>query len=116
MPGLLSLITVSRFRRSPRDARRTQPESIRVSSELYTIKARIGGGFNPDCITISARRDNSLAVVADRWDLETSCRHEWLWSFGRDADMRSVKARYDAGILRVKIRRIPGLKPGIPFN
>ncbi|KAG8695035.1 hypothetical protein FRC08_008108 [Ceratobasidium sp. 394] len=113
MPNLLSLITVSQFRRSPRDARRTQPESIRVSSKRYTVKARIGGGFDPDCITISAKKDNSLAVVADRWELETNCRHEWLWIFGKDADMRSVEARYDAGVLQVNVRRIPGVKPDV---
>ncbi|KAG9077635.1 hypothetical protein FS749_010456 [Ceratobasidium sp. UAMH 11750] len=116
MPSLLSLITISRFCRSPRDAPQTHSESIQVSSKHYTIKARIGGGFDPDCITISAKKDNTLAVVADRWELESNCRHEWLWNFGKDADMRNVKAHYHAGILRVNIRRIPGLKPDSPFN
>ncbi|QRW03696.1 hypothetical protein RhiLY_02695 [Ceratobasidium sp. AG-Ba] len=86
---------------------RTHPD-IQVSPTAYSMVAHIGTGFSPECITISAMKGNSLVIVADRWDMEKDCRYEWLWRFDRDADMSSVYANYDAGVLRVTVKRIPG--------
>ncbi|KDN35756.1 hypothetical protein RSAG8_11318, partial [Rhizoctonia solani AG-8 WAC10335] len=90
--------------RSPTEDQRTQPD-IQVSSSAYSMK----GG-------------NALVIVADRWDMEKDCeywavverRYEWVWRFNRDADMSSVHANYDSGVLRVTVRRIPGYRLG-PF-
>lgn len=95
--------------RSPTEDQRTQPD-IQVSPTAYSMVAHIGGGFHPECITISAMKGNSLVIVADRWDMEKDCRYEWLWRFDRDADMSSVHANYDAGVLKVTVRRIPGYR------
>ncbi|CAE7052259.1 unnamed protein product [Rhizoctonia solani] len=99
--------------RSPTEDQRAQPD-IQVSSSAYSMVAHIGRGFHPECITISAKRGNALVIVADRWDMEKDCRYEWLWRFDRDADMSSVHANYDAGVLRVTVRRIPSYRFG-PF-
>jgi HSP20 family molecular chaperone IbpA len=56
-------------------------------------------------------------VRRDRW-LNTEPnpvrlgRYEWLWRFDRDADMSSVHANYEDGVLRVTVRRIPGYRLG----
>ncbi|QRV89483.1 hypothetical protein RhiJN_17501 [Ceratobasidium sp. AG-Ba] len=100
-------IVAIRGSRSPTEDQRTHPD-IQVSPTAYSMVAHIGTGFSPECITISAMKGNSLVIVADRWDMEKDCRYEWLWRFDRDADMSSVYANYDAGVLRVTVKRIPG--------
>lgn len=97
--------------RSPTEDQRTHPD-IQVSPTAYSMVAHIGGGFHPECITISAMKGNALVIVADRWDMEKDCRYEWLWRFDRDADMSSVHANYEAGVLKVTVRRIPGFRLG----
>ena len=104
-------IVAIRGSRSPTEDQRTQPD-IHVSPTAYSMVAHIGSGFHPECITISAMKGNSLVIVADRWDMEKDCRYEWLWRFDRDADMSSVHANYDAGVLRVTVSRIPGYRLG----
>jgi len=104
------LVTI-RGSRSPTEDQRAQPD-IQVSPTAYSMVAHIGSGFHPECITISAMKGNVLVIVADRWDMEKDCRYEWLWRFDRDADMSSVHANYDAGVLRVTVRRIPGYRLG----
>ncbi|CAE6459688.1 unnamed protein product [Rhizoctonia solani] len=97
--------------RSPTEDQRAQPD-IQVSQSAYSLVADIGRGFSPECITISAKKGNALVIVADRWDMEKDCRYEWVWRFDRDADMSSVHANYDSGVLRVTVRRIPGYRLG----
>ncbi|KAJ1307229.1 hypothetical protein OPQ81_001343 [Rhizoctonia solani] len=97
--------------RSPTEDQRAQPD-IQVSSSAYSMVAHIGKGFHPECITISAKKGNALVIVADRWDMEKDCRYEWVWRFDRDADMSSVHANYDSGVLRVTVKRIPGYRIG----
>ncbi|QRW17657.1 hypothetical protein RhiXN_02581 [Rhizoctonia solani] len=97
--------------RSPTEDQRAQPD-IQVSPSAYSLVAHIGRGFHPECITISAKKGNALVIVADRWDMEKDCRYEWVWRFDRDADMSSVHANYDSGVLRVTVKRIPGYRLG----
>ncbi|CAE6427657.1 unnamed protein product [Rhizoctonia solani] len=97
--------------RSPTEDQRAQPD-IQVSPSAYSLVADIGRGFHPECITISAKKGNALVIVADRWDMEKDCRYEWVWRFDRDADMSSVHANYDSGVLRVTVKRIPGYRLG----
>ncbi|THH10270.1 hypothetical protein EW145_g1431 [Phellinidium pouzarii] len=72
----------------------------------YTLAAAIGPGFDSNCITIAARKGNILDIVADRWDLEKDCHHEWQVQFDRDADMSSVHAGYSNGVLTVTVKRL----------
>ncbi|KAH7342069.1 hypothetical protein B0J17DRAFT_286903 [Rhizoctonia solani] len=108
-PGL-PIVSI-RGSRSPTEDQRAQPD-IQVSQSAYSLVADIGRGFSPECITISAKKGNALVIVADRWDMEKDCRYEWVWRFDRDADMSSVHANYDSGVLRVTVRRIPGYRLG----
>lgn len=39
----------------------------------YILTAPLGHGFSADCITITARKENVIVVVADRWDQEQDC-------------------------------------------
>ncbi|CAE6450487.1 hypothetical protein RSOLAG22IIIB_01849 [Rhizoctonia solani] len=98
-------IVAIRGSRSPTEDQRAQPD-IQVSPSAYSLVAHIGRGFHPECITISAMKGNALVIVADRWDMEKDCRYEWVWRFDRDADMSSVHANFDSGVLRVTVRRI----------
>ncbi|KAG8748167.1 hypothetical protein FRC10_008900 [Ceratobasidium sp. 414] len=75
-------IVAIRGSRSPTEDQRTQPD-IHVSPTAYSMVAHIGGGFHPECITISAMKGNSLVIVADRWDMEKDC--EWDRSLGANA-------------------------------
>lgn len=65
--------------RSPTEDQRTQPD-IQVSPTAYSMVAHIGGGFHPECITISAMKGNSLVIVADRWDMEKDCKYPKGWT------------------------------------
>ncbi|KAG8703567.1 hypothetical protein FRC08_002760 [Ceratobasidium sp. 394] len=98
-------IVAIRGSRSPTEDQRAQPD-IHVSPDAYSMVAHIGTGFDPECITISAMKGNTLVIVADRWDMEKDCRYEWLWRFDRDANMSSVHAHYEGGVLRVTVGRI----------
>ncbi|CAE6478597.1 unnamed protein product [Rhizoctonia solani] len=104
-------IVTIRGSRSPTEDQRAQPD-IQVSPSAYSLVAHIGRGFHPECITISAKKGNALVIVADRWDMEKDCRYEWVWRFDRDADMSSVHASFDSGVLRVTVRRIPSYRLG----
>ncbi|CAE6485014.1 unnamed protein product [Rhizoctonia solani] len=110
-PSNPDAIVAIRGSRSPTEDQRAHPD-IQVSPSAYSMVAHIGRGFHPECITISAKKGNALVIVADRWDMEKDCRYEWVWRFDRDADMSSVHANYDSGVLRVTVRRIPGYRLG----
>lgn len=104
------VVTV-RGSRSPTESQRVQPD-VQVSPSAYSLIAQLGNGFHPECITISAKKGNALVIVADQWDAEQDCRHEWVWQFDRDADMSSVHANFSSGVLRVTVKRIPGYRLG----
>lgn len=106
----IPIVTI-RGSRSPTEDQRVQPE-VQVSPTTYSLVAHLGCGFHPECITISAKKGNALVIVADRWDMEKDCRYEWLWQFDRDADMSSVHAGFESGVLRVTVKRIPGYRLG----
>ncbi|KAI5124322.1 hypothetical protein M0805_008929 [Coniferiporia weirii] len=80
----------------------------------YILAAAIGPGFDSNCITIAARKGNILDIVADRWDLEKDCHHEWQVQFDRDADMGGIHASYTNGVLTVTVKRLNYSSPRPP--
>jgi len=68
--------------------------------------APLGHGFSADSITIAARKENVIVIVADRWDQEQDCHHEWQVQFGRDGDMSSIHANFDNGLLKITVKRL----------
>lgn len=39
----------------------------------YILMAPLGDGFSADSITVAARKENILVIIADRWDQEQDC-------------------------------------------
>ncbi|KIJ37718.1 hypothetical protein M422DRAFT_177679 [Sphaerobolus stellatus SS14] len=78
--------------------------SIESTSSQYVLSAPLGPGFSADSITIAARKENVLVIIADRWDQEDG-HHEWQVQFGRDGDMSSIHANFENGVLRITVRR-----------
>ncbi|EJD05724.1 uncharacterized protein FOMMEDRAFT_139085 [Fomitiporia mediterranea MF3/22] len=94
------------------------PMRLENTTSAYILSATIGPGFDSSCITISMRKNNILNIVADRWDLEKGCHHEWQVQFDRHADMSGVHANYTNGVLTVTVKRLnhsagrpPQMKP-----
>jgi len=101
-----------------RNARGQAPQqsakmSITSTPSEHILSASIGPGFDSNCITIAARKGNNLDIVADRWDCEQDCHHEWKVNFDRDADMSGIKAEYTNGVLTVTVKRLnyPSTRP-----
>jgi hypothetical protein len=40
----------------------------------YVLMAPLGPGFSADSITIAARKENIIVIIADRWDQEQDCK------------------------------------------
>ena len=59
-------------RRSPPPHHRP-PLRTTLSSEAEHVLSVCLPGFSPEMVTISARKDNKLAVVADLWHAENNC-------------------------------------------
>ncbi|KAG8899044.1 hypothetical protein FRB99_006961 [Tulasnella sp. 403] len=78
---------------------------IETSRTSHTLLAPLGDKFSSDCITIAAKKNNTLQIMADRWDQEKDCHFEWLVTLDKDADMSNVTANFTAGLLRVTVRR-----------
>jgi len=72
----------------------------------YVLMAPLGPGFSADSITIAARKENVIVIVADRWDQEQDCHHEWQVQFGRDGDMSNIHAGFDNGMLKITVKRL----------
>ncbi|KZS99172.1 hypothetical protein SISNIDRAFT_545982 [Sistotremastrum niveocremeum HHB9708] len=81
--------------------------SVNATPTQHVLLAPLGPGFTIESITISAKRGNILAIVAERFDMEADCHYEWQVQFDRDADMGQIHANLDRGMLTVSVRRIP---------
>lgn len=98
---------------------------IETSKTSHTLLAPLGDKFTSDSITIAAKKNNILQIMADRWDQEKDCESpflngtncfllrcicqpghvEWLVTLDRDADMSNVSAQFSDGLLRVTVKR-----------
>ena len=47
--------------------------TIDSTPHQYILTAPLGHGFSADSITIAARKENVIVIVADRWDQEQDC-------------------------------------------
>lgn len=48
--------------------------TIDSTPHQYILMAPLGPGFSADSITIAARKENVIMIVADRWDQEQDCK------------------------------------------
>ncbi|GJJ11990.1 hypothetical protein Clacol_006228 [Clathrus columnatus] len=85
--------------------------SIDSTPSHYVLMAPLGHGFSADSITIAARKENTLVIIADRWDQEQDCHNEWQVQFGRDSDMSNIHANFDDGILKITVKRFTPTHP-----
>jgi len=81
---------------------------IETDNMSHTLLAPLGDKFTSDSITIAAKKNNVLQIMADRWDQEKDCHVEWLVTLDRDADMSKVSAYFSDGLLRVTVKRRVG--------
>ncbi|KAG8933755.1 hypothetical protein FRC01_007222 [Tulasnella sp. 417] len=86
---------------TPSQLRRQSPQAeikmeIETSPSSHTLLAPLGSKFTSDAITIAAKKNNVLQIMADRWDQEKDYR---------DADMSRITAAFTDGLLRVTVRR-----------
>lgn len=56
--------------RTPRESQVEVQLHVVVKPGSFTLLASLGVNFTANCITISLRRDKTLWIMADRWDLE----------------------------------------------
>lgn len=59
-------------RRSPPPGHRPVLRTIRSTEEEHVLSVHLPG-FTPEMVTVSARKDDRLAVVADLWHAEANC-------------------------------------------
>lgn len=59
-------------RRSPSPDSKSVLRVAPANEEFYVLTAYLPG-YSPDMVTVSARRDGKLAVVADLWSAESDC-------------------------------------------
>ncbi|KZP17718.1 hypothetical protein FIBSPDRAFT_830296 [Athelia psychrophila] len=57
----------------------------------YTLNAQLPIDIQPEMITVSAKKGDRIAVVADVWHMETDCHYEWQIQFPHDINMNSVR-------------------------
>lgn len=124
-PPMFPLITTSSsniLRNKSGSRTPTVTMTIESTSSHYTLVAPLGAGYTADGITIAARKENVLMIIADRWD-EEDCKvsfvtlllpplitypahHEWQVHFGRDGDMSGIHASFENGMLRITVKRL----------
>ncbi|KAG8932172.1 hypothetical protein FRC02_001589 [Tulasnella sp. 418] len=78
---------------------------IESDKTSHTLLAPLGENFTSDGITIAAKRNNVLLIIADRWDQEKDSHIEWEVTLDRDADMSNVQAQFTHGLLKVTVQR-----------
>ena len=59
-------------RRSPPPGNRPVLRTVRSTDEEYVLSVHLPG-FTPEMVTVSARKEDRLAVVADLWHVEANC-------------------------------------------
>ncbi|KAG8981871.1 hypothetical protein FRC05_000013 [Tulasnella sp. 425] len=64
---------------TPSQLRRQSPQAeikmeIETSPTSHTLLAPLGSKFTSDAITIAAKKNNVLQIMADRWDQEKDCK------------------------------------------
>lgn len=79
--------------------------AVKVTRRHYDIMAWLPG-FSVDNITISTKVKGSISIVANRWD--TADHATWDIKLGGEADMGSIRARFERGELHVLVSRFPG--------
>ncbi|KDQ52683.1 hypothetical protein JAAARDRAFT_138259 [Jaapia argillacea MUCL 33604] len=80
---------------------------VSSSPSTHKLSVTLGKEFHPEMVTISAKEGNRLDVVADLWDREEDCRHEWHVRFPKnDVDMGSIRAVIEEkGELVIDVKR-----------
>ncbi|KAG9014995.1 hypothetical protein FRB94_007067 [Tulasnella sp. JGI-2019a] len=110
-PMAPSISTMSSSSITPSPLLRQNPFYLDIKMEIessktsHTLLAPLGDKFTSDSITIAAKKNNILQIMADRWDQERDCHVEWLVTLDRDADMSNVSAHFSDGLLRVTVKR-----------
>lgn len=92
--------------------RRPAPDGTKVEIEKerseYTVRFSLPG-FSLNCITVATKRnasDQTLHVVADKWDAEGGGHFDRRVHFSdKDCDMANVKSEFDGNTLRVTVPR-----------
>ncbi|KAH7884271.1 hypothetical protein F5I97DRAFT_1812075 [Phlebopus sp. FC_14] len=77
----------------------------------HTFSVELPRVFQPEMVTVSAKKGDRLDVVADAWHMEHDCHYEWQIRFAPgDVDMSTVRARIGSdGKLTIDVQRyIPG--------
>lgn len=69
-PASFDVLRSTRKQRPGAPPMASAPMSVETTATEHILSAKIGPGFNSNCITIAARKGNNLDIVADRWDLE----------------------------------------------
>ncbi|KAH8112683.1 hypothetical protein DFH11DRAFT_1606427 [Phellopilus nigrolimitatus] len=83
-------------RRSPPPENRPVLRVICSTDEEHILSVHLPG-FAPEMVTVSARKEDKLAVVADLWHAEANCHHEWLVAFpSRDVNVSLTRAQLSA--------------------
>ncbi|KAF7965961.1 hypothetical protein HWV62_40721 [Athelia sp. TMB] len=62
----------ARSRRAPSPSR-TPPMHVTTTSSGYTLNAQLPIEIQPEMITVSAKKGDRIAVVADVWHMEADC-------------------------------------------
>ncbi|TDL25736.1 hypothetical protein BD410DRAFT_784775 [Rickenella mellea] len=85
------------------------PMHISSTPEQHVLRVELPG-FAPEMVTISAKRCETIAVIADMWHAEQNCHHEWSVKFSpRDVNMSTVRAHFSpAGTLTIHVSRQSG--------
>ncbi|KAI5120707.1 hypothetical protein M0805_007669 [Coniferiporia weirii] len=93
-------------RRSPPPENRPVLCVAQSTEDEHVLSVRLPG-FTPEMVTVSARKDDKLAVVADLWHAETNCHHEWLVAFAaRDVNVSLTRAHFSPdGLLTIHVPR-----------
>ncbi|EJD07072.1 uncharacterized protein FOMMEDRAFT_75640 [Fomitiporia mediterranea MF3/22] len=96
-------------RRSPPPGSRPVLRLVCSTEDEHVLSAHLPG-FAPEMVTVSTRKEDRLAVVADLWHAESNCHHEWLVVFSsRDANVLQTRAQFSAdGMLTIHIPRRKG--------
>ena len=67
-------------RRSPPPESRPVLRNARTTEDEYVLSVHLPG-YSPEMVTVTSRKDNSLAVVADLWHAEADCTSSLLISY-----------------------------------
>jgi len=84
---------------------------ITPSSSKYLLNVQLPTEMQREMITVSVKKGDIIAVVADVWHMEEDCHYEWQIQFApHDINMNSIRVVFDdEAQLTIRIeRRNPG--------